>query len=213
MNRNGESAIDYLDDKVIKRFWDKVDIKGKDECWEWKASDNGTGYGKFYLKGWQNSEFIYAHRVSYILYYGKIPKNYEIDHLCRNRICVNPQHLEAVLGKINILRGISCSAQNARKTHCIKGHLLSDENLYHLGEGEKRICKICRKENYEKSNKIRKKIYNQKDKCKLNDDKVLDILKLNKNGVVIKEIQEIFGVSYMAIYNVIKNKSWRHVPR
>ena len=91
--------------------------------------------------------------------------------------------------------------------------MLSDENLYHPGEGEKRICKICRKENYEKNNKIRKKIYNQKDKCKLNDDKLIDILKLNKKGISTKEMQKMFGVSYTTIHNIIKNKSWRHVHR
>lgn len=84
-----------------------------------------------------------AHRFSYQLYKGNIPKNLVIDHLCKNPSCVNPDHLEAVTNRENILRGISPAAINSKKTHCPKGHKLSGDNVYIYRNS--RWCKKCRK--------------------------------------------------------------------
>jgi hypothetical protein len=74
---------------------------------------------------------------------GPIPEGKQLDHLCRNRACINPEHLEPVTAKENILRGESFSAKNARKTHCIHGHELSGDNLRILKHG--RVCLECRR--------------------------------------------------------------------
>jgi hypothetical protein len=83
-------------------------------CWEWQGSLNIGGYGQFYF----NRKNHPAHRVSYELHIGPFPAGLVTDHLCRNRKCVNPTHLEAVSLKENTLRGISFSALNAKKTNC-----------------------------------------------------------------------------------------------
>ena len=80
----------------LQRFWDKVDKSG--DCWIWKAGVRGTGpYGRFRL----GSKTVVAHRFSYEIANGQIPKGFQIDHRCRNRLCVNPSHLRVVTQKQN----------------------------------------------------------------------------------------------------------------
>lgn len=101
----------------LNRFMSKVDRAGS--CWVWKACKTPRGYGHFYFdkKHWR------AHRWAYQYFKGPIPEGLELDHLCRNTSCVNPDHLEAVTHKVNILRGQSPQAGNARKERCDKGHV------------------------------------------------------------------------------------------
>jgi len=117
-----------------QRFWEKVEKT--DSCWNWIAATN-NGYGIFKLNG----KSVRSHRFSYELYKGKIPKGLTIDHLCRNRKCVNSEHLEAVTQKVNVLRGISIQAINARKIYCINGHKFTPENTMKRKTG--RMCRIC----------------------------------------------------------------------
>ncbi len=95
------------------------------------------GYGQFYLNGRQCK----AHRVSYELFRKNIPDGLVIDHLCNNPSCVNPWHLKPVTSKENILRGVSFSAINARKTHCKRGHEFTKENTYIYARGKS--CRVC----------------------------------------------------------------------
>lgn len=84
------------------RFWSKVQRGNDEECWRWDGSYFREGYGQFYA---QQLKTTYAHRISYMLIKGPIAAGMVIDHLCRNRWCVNPSHLEAVTNHVNILRG------------------------------------------------------------------------------------------------------------
>lgn len=101
-------------------------IKIVDGCWEWTGIVFVSGYGQF----WNGIKTVRAHRLSYELYKGKIPTGLTIDHLCRNKICVNPNHLEAVSLRENILRSNGVAGLNIRKTHCSRGHKFTPENTW-----------------------------------------------------------------------------------
>lgn len=76
----------------------------------------------------------------------KIPKNIQVDHLCKNRACSNPDHLEQVTGKENTLRGMGPTAQNARKNICKNGHTLDEYNTYIRPDDGARECRVCARE-------------------------------------------------------------------
>lgn len=106
-------------------------------CWEWTGGLGSAGYGRITFGGKRDG----AHRVSYELYVGPIPAGLEIDHLCRNRKCVNPDHLEPVTRRVNLLRGETIAAKHAIKTHCMRGHLFDATNTIRTERG--RQCKAC----------------------------------------------------------------------
>lgn len=120
---------------VSERFWSKVDQSG--ECWLWTAVQDGNGYGQFKLE----HRMVGAHRWAYEQSYGSIPAGLEIDHLCRTRVCVRPDHLETVTTRTNLLRGNGLTAQNARKTHCPQGHPYDLPNT--RWERGRRHCREC----------------------------------------------------------------------
>jgi hypothetical protein len=119
----------------MDRFWEKVDKSG--ECWLWTAGKESEGYGRFKLNG----KGCKAHRISYELEVGPIPEGLQIDHLCRVRHCVNPEHLEAVTQRENILRGVGITARHAQATHCPQGHEYNEANTY--TNRQERSCRVC----------------------------------------------------------------------
>ncbi len=125
------------------RFWSKVDKNGPNGCWIWTAGKTSTGYGEFEV-GYKMRK---AHRVAYELVKGEIPGGLPLDHLCKNIVCVNPDHLEPVTTRENLLRGDTITRRNVDKTHCIHGHPLSGDNLvpFMLARGERR-CATCVRE-------------------------------------------------------------------
>lgn len=113
----------------------------EDECWIWEAG-KFRGYGCFYSSIAKKQQR--AHRVAYEMFVGPIPEGLHLDHLCRNRGCVNPAHLEPVTNRENVLRGVGPTAVNAKKTHCPRGHALEGDNIYWRPTG--RRCKQCVRE-------------------------------------------------------------------
>jgi hypothetical protein len=107
-------------------------------CWEWQAGHVPAGYGRFYWGGRQG----YAHRFSHEAFVGPIPPGFDVDHLCRNPRCVNPEHLEAVTRRENLRRGRGLIGVNAAKTHCVNGHEFNEQNTYAYADGS-RSCRPC----------------------------------------------------------------------
>lgn len=136
-----------------ERFWAKVTGGDVDQCWEWTGSRAGGGYGEFYvskIKGKQRK--MPAHRWAYETLRVEIPFGLQLDHLCRNRECVNPWHLEPVTHLENNRRG-----EKAHRTHCPAGHGYSSENTYIASRGD-RQCRICiRKRGFERWKAIQTK--------------------------------------------------------
>lgn len=134
---------------VLQRFLSKIRIT-KLGCWEWLGSKTTVGYGQIGFNGRTTT----THRFIYEYLYGKIDSKLQLDHLCRNRNCCNPDHLEVVTQQENILRGIGLSALNARKTHCIHGHEFTSQNTY-ITTSNKRKCRTCHN-NESKKHKLKK---------------------------------------------------------
>lgn len=127
---------------LIQRFADKVLVG--DGCWEWQGTRR-NGYGVM-RRGGTNNHRIAAHRFAWEFFRGPIPDGLVIDHLCRNTGCVNPAHLEPVKQRVNVLRGVSLAAENAKKTHCKRDHEFTAENTMHV-RGERR-CRACANARY-----------------------------------------------------------------
>jgi hypothetical protein len=117
-----------------------VTIDTKD-CWLSPHPKEKNGYVRVVVR---NRKRELVHRLSYVLFYRRIPNGKQIDHLCRVRHCFNPKHLEAVWPKENLLRGQGACAINARKKVCIRGHKFSKRTSYNGSRGE-RVCKVCKK--------------------------------------------------------------------
>lgn len=126
---------------IEDRFWAKVEPNGV--CWEWAASRKPNGYGQFGMPGRRSPQL--AHRVAYELLVGPIPEGLCLDHLCRNRGCVNVDHLEPVTQGENTRRGFGGwrRSQNQRaQTHCKHGHEFAPENTRRDHDGH-RECRAC----------------------------------------------------------------------
>lgn len=126
---------------ALDRFADKIALTDSG-CIEWIASRNNKGYGTFNAGGGKSTV---AHRWSYEYHVGPIPKGLDLDHLCRNRACINPDHLEPVTTSANLLRAVGIGQANAAKTHCPEGHPYSGDNLYlSPSRPNNRMCRTCR---------------------------------------------------------------------
>ena len=140
-----------FDDTILNRFWAKVDKNGPlwngTPCWVWTAGCVSNGYGQF---GTNKHPGKLAHRIAYETIIGPVPKGLELDHLCRNTKCCNPQHLEAVTHAENIARGRLKETAfygngNLAKTHCPKNHPYDLFNTYFDKRGY-RYCRACGRE-------------------------------------------------------------------
>lgn len=136
MAPHGSETMNALHKEKARIFFARIS-KMPNGCWIWKGAIL-RGYGRFCA----GKKFIYAHRFSYEHFKGPISKELTIDHLCRMPACVNPDHLEAVPIRINVLRGNTLPAKNKAKTHCLRGHPFDQENTYVTKKG-KRHCRKC----------------------------------------------------------------------
>ena len=127
---------------LIQRWAAKVRLPDTSEgCWIWTAARQKGGYGSI---GSGLGSTILAHRYAYQLFVGDVPDGMELDHLCRNTACVNPNHLEAVPHRVNMLRGLTVAAAHAAKTCCPRGHAYDEANT-RVYRGQ-RHCRACHRE-------------------------------------------------------------------
>lgn len=132
------SDLTSYHDSVATRMLQRATLTDSG-CLVWTGKRNATGYGMMKFGG----KSRLAHRVAFEMVIGNIPTGLTIDHLCRVRACVNPFHMEPVTQRENTLRGEGPAAKNARRTQCIRGHLLSGANLRMARH--KRVCLTCKR--------------------------------------------------------------------
>lgn len=124
-----------------ERFAAKYTVDPAAGCWIWRAAKNEDGYGRIWVAG-RNA---LAYKALYELRFGAVADGLELDHLCRNRACVNPEHLEPVPHVVNVLRSpATLNSIALRKTHCDSGHAFTAENTYRYKGA--RQCRACRRE-------------------------------------------------------------------
>lgn len=127
------SASTALAAGLPPRLLDRIEIT--DGCWRWTGRLNDGGYGL----GWYEGRDWRMHRLTYLLVYGPIPEGLHLDHLCRVRSCVRPDHLEPVTPRTNVLRG--WTVQHAT---CPQGHARTPDNTYVRSDGT-RYCAPCQR--------------------------------------------------------------------
>jgi hypothetical protein len=137
--------IEFSPGQIVRLFWAKVNRAGQGGCWEWTGKTIPNGYGQIAIA----KRHLYSHRVSFEIHNGQIPSGLHIDHLCRNRACCNPAHLEAVACSENLRRSsIAPATINVAKTHCIRGHEFNEANTYVApprkgNPNGQRVCRPC----------------------------------------------------------------------
>lgn len=132
---------DFRRPKVFAYFFERIKRDKETKCWNWVGALGATKYGTATI----DRQAISAHRLSYLLFNGNLEPTLDIDHLCKNIVCVNPEHIRQTSRKENNLNSTSPSRAHALKTHCAKGHEYSLENTYRNPTNGSRGCRICRK--------------------------------------------------------------------
>lgn len=148
--RWGDPSIKYTDKTALDRFWSKV--RKTSNCWIWEAALNDAGYGLF---GSPAGYSKLAHRFAYQALIGPVPGNMPLDHLCRNRRCVNPVHLEPVSLEENKRRGLQYRIRNGMDDSCINGHKYTPENTYwNPNKPHDFRCRACKPMHYTKDREV-----------------------------------------------------------
>lgn len=125
-------------------------VDAETACWLWVGTRGANGYGMVRVGSVRDGtrRWQLAHRAYYERFKGEIPSGLQIDHLCRNVSCVNPDHLEAVTPQLNCWRSNSPAGLSAHKTHCLRGHLFDQANTYFDKSTGHRYCRACSNERH-----------------------------------------------------------------
>jgi hypothetical protein len=132
---------------IPEHFWAKVECRGPDECWPWRGRIDRYGYGRTQVKMGGRTRYFGAHRAAYELAVGPIGEGLVIDHLCRNRVCQNPRHMEPVTNGENLRRGTGKGLRLVIGATCKNGHLLTEQNTRpRKGRPHLLACHNCERE-------------------------------------------------------------------
>jgi hypothetical protein len=185
-------------DTAIERFRRKIRVDG--ECWRWTGA-HARDYGTIGLKPYHRT--VYAHRFAYEYFVGPIPEGLEIDHVtargCRFRDCVNPEHLEAVTRRTNILRSSNVVADQARRDQCPKGHPYDEANT-RLIRG-KRSCIECHNSD-RRTGRVHKR-------WKLTQELADRMRAQHAAGQSAWSLAKEFGVGYSTAKDLLRGRTWR----
>lgn len=129
--------VTVLDPADVVRLMSKVTTGSG--CWDWTGSFSPLGYARFSTTNGPRA----AHRLVYEVFHGPVPPELDLDHLCSNRGCVNPAHLEPVSHQENLMRGDTIVARQAAQTHCVNGHEFTPENTRIRPYSGGRACRAC----------------------------------------------------------------------
>lgn len=207
-------------ENAINRLKKKSKIDPVTGCWIYTGPLDRKGYAMSALKTKERKESR-GHRVSYIVFRGRIPKNKTVDHRCRKRNCVNPRHLRLLSGVRNVMIGFGPSAINARKTHCIRGHPLIEGNIYSYKGG--RHCRTCaiRRSNpdatpwLDANGNVRAKVVQrgEDNRCaKLTEAQVLEIrAKYCRNVYGVWRLAKEYGIHRHSIRMILRRQTWKHI--
>lgn len=195
------AAFPHAPPEQLARFLTKI-LVDESGCWLWMAAKAYGGYGSFTIRRKSHA----AHRVAYLWKHSACASDLTVDHLCRVRHCVNPNHMELVPIRINTLRGTAPTAINARKTHCVAGHPLSGSNLWITPIGG-RYCRTCaRKRHKEWRDKRPRKVRVQG--IKLTLDAIAQIRARRAAGESQTSIAADLGVHQSMISRICSGGRW-----
>jgi hypothetical protein len=130
-------------ENVRQRVLSRCERPSETDCWPWTGEIDRDGYGVIIIWDGPQRRRRAAHRAAYVVLIGEFPADLVVDHLCRNRSCVNPAHLEPVTRGENVLRGEGPSAKAARSAACGNGHEYTPETTYTNPKSGVRACRIC----------------------------------------------------------------------
>ena len=222
-----ESACDpALAKMVVLRFLDSAPlaklfkfsllIEAVGECWFWRGATAVDGYGLFYLGSFQGRPY----RMSYEWKTGApFPKGLIPDHLCRQPGCVNPDHIEPVSHRENILRGNTVPAYNSQKTECLNGHPFDDKNTYRWKNSQGKNSRACRECVRTRNRTLRaarrkpRKQGSQRADARLTERQVRAMRSAHRErDVPMSVLARRYKVSIGNIHKIIHRETWRHVP-
>jgi hypothetical protein len=195
--------VNFGDERLPPRFWDRVVPEPNSGCWFWLGYTSARGYGKFGQ--------VFSHRATYLALVGEHAPGLELDHLCQEKACCNPDHLEAVTHQVNVSRGrlgATNIARGATVTHCRKGHEYTAENTI-IGCNGRRKCKAC---NYASSaaimraRRIARGLTRNHPRMTLADaEKIRD---RRAAGERARDIADDLGISDMTVHDIVAGRTW-----
>lgn len=192
---------------VFDRFFEKVDAEGP--CWLWTGAKMKNGYGVFNRGSGAGTAL--AHRFSYELLMGAVPEGAQLDHLCRVRNCVNPDHLEPVTQAENMRRGFGFVGLNSRKTHCPNNH---PYDAVYTGRGKaERYCSKCQRvsPNARRYNSTPSAVARSPEsdgRCKITPEQAQEIRELYAaGGITMAELGRRFSVGRWQVGRIVRNQS------
>lgn len=173
-------------------------------CWLWSGQAQKNGYGATTWKVNGRWTHVRVHRLFYETYKGPIPEGLEIDHTCKVKRCVNPEHLRAVTHQENLRT--RAHRGPARKAACNYGHAFTEENTYIDGRGN-RNCRVCRDERSRVWKQAHKPLQRHP-RFKLTRVDADRIRQLRQEGMLLREIAEQFGVGVPQVHRIVTGRSW-----